>query len=107
MAARVVTPALHGRAALHSRAGRAPGGPMIGGKRICVVMPAYNAARTLEATSAEVDRTLVDDVILVDDASRDGTVPLARDLGLHHIVHPSNRGYGGNQKTCYREALAR
>jgi glycosyltransferase involved in cell wall biosynthesis len=80
---------------------------MIGGKRICVVMPAYNAARTLKATSAEVDRTLVDDVILVDDASRDTTVPVARELGLHHIVHPSNRGYGGNQKTCYREALAR
>jgi glycosyltransferase involved in cell wall biosynthesis len=80
---------------------------MIGGKRICVVMPAYNAARTLGATAAEIDRALVDDIILVDDASRDDTVPTAQELGIHHIVHPRNRGYGGNQKTCYREALAR
>jgi len=80
---------------------------MIGGKRVCVVMPAYNAAKTLGVTAAEIDRTLADDIILVDDASRDQTVPVAQELGLHHIVHPRNRGYGGNQKTCYREALSR
>jgi hypothetical protein len=70
-------------------------------------MPAYNAAKTLARTVAELDRTLVDDVIVVDDASSDGTVEIASALGLHHLVHPRNRGYGGNQKTCYREALAR
>jgi len=80
---------------------------MIAGKRVCVVMPAYNAAKTLRQTTAEIDRTLVDDVILVDDASKDETVAVARELGLHHVVHPINRGYGGNQKTCYAEALAR
>ncbi len=80
---------------------------MIGGKRVCVVMPAYNAASTLRRTTAEIDRTLVDDVLLVDDASKDETVAVARELGLHHVVHPRNRGYGGNQKTCYTEALAR
>jgi len=80
---------------------------MMSGKRICVVMPAYNAAKTLRKTYSEIDRTLVDDVILVDDASRDDTVAIARELGLHYIVHPKNRGYGGNQKTCYREALNR
>jgi glycosyltransferase involved in cell wall biosynthesis len=80
---------------------------MIAGKRVCVVMPAYNAARTLGATVAEIDRALVDDVILVDDASADGTIDVARELGLHYVRHPRNRGYGGNQKTCYREALAR
>lgn len=80
---------------------------MIGGKRVCVVMPAYNAATTLERTAAEIDRTVVDDIILVDDASPDDTVAVARRLGLHHVVHPRNRGYGGNQKTCYAEALAR
>lgn len=77
------------------------------GKRICVVMPAYNAAKTLEKTYSEIDRNVVDDIILVDDASRDDTVSVARELGLHFIVHPKNRGYGGNQKTCYREALSR
>jgi glycosyltransferase involved in cell wall biosynthesis len=80
---------------------------MIVGKRICVVMPAYNAARTLRRTVDELDRAVVDDVVLVDDASPDETVRVARDLGLHHLVHPRNRGYGGNQKTCYAEALAR
>lgn len=80
---------------------------MISGKRICVVMPAYNAGRTLAQTVAELDRTIADDVIVVDDASRDDTVAVARQLGLHAIVHPRNRGYGGNQKTCYTEALAR
>ncbi len=80
---------------------------MIHGKRVCVVMPAYNAGRTLERTAAEIDRTLVDDVLVVDDASRDDTAIVARRLGLACIVHPKNRGYGGNQKTCYREALLR
>jgi glycosyltransferase involved in cell wall biosynthesis len=70
-------------------------------------MPAYNAGRTLRQTTAEIDRKLIDDVILVDDASRDDTVKIAHELGLHYLVHPRNRGYGGNQKTCYAEALAR
>ena len=76
-------------------------------QKICVVMPAYNAERTLERTLHDLPSGWVDDVILVDDASRDGTVALAKSLGLHVLVHPQNRGYGGNQKTCYREALAR
>jgi glycosyltransferase involved in cell wall biosynthesis len=75
--------------------------------RIAVVMPAYNAERTLERTHADIPPGSVDDVILVDDASRDGTVEVARRLGLHVVEHPSNRGYGANQKTCYRTALAR
>jgi glycosyltransferase involved in cell wall biosynthesis len=80
---------------------------MILGKRVCVVMPAYNAGKTLAQTVAELDRAVADDVIVVDDASRDDTVAVARSLGVHHVVHPKNRGYGGNQKTCYTEALAR
>jgi glycosyltransferase involved in cell wall biosynthesis len=79
---------------------------MIDGKKIVVVMPAYNAEQTLERTVAEVP-ALVDEIILVDDHSRDGTADLARKLGLHTIRHEQNRGYGGNQKTCYREALLR
>lgn len=75
--------------------------------QICVVMPAYNAARTLERTVADLPAEWVDDVVVVDDASTDDTVAIARRLGLHTIVHPANRGYGANQKTCYREALAR
>ncbi|AGA31322.1 glycosyltransferase family 2 protein [Singulisphaera acidiphila] len=74
-------------------------------KKIVVVMPAYNAEATLVRTYQEIDRELVDEVILVDDQSRDQTVNIARDLGLHVLVHPKNRGYGGNQKTCYGEAL--
>ena len=80
---------------------------MIGDKRVCVVMPAYNAEKTLRRTVAEIDRGLVDDIILVDDQSKDQTVEVARELGLHTVVHERNRGYGGNQKTCYTEALAR
>jgi glycosyltransferase involved in cell wall biosynthesis len=76
-------------------------------RRICVVMPAYNAEKTLERTWRDLPMEWVDDVVVVDDASRDRTVEVARSLGLHTIVHPRNRGYGGNQKTCYREALAR
>jgi glycosyltransferase involved in cell wall biosynthesis len=79
---------------------------MIDGKKVVVVMPAYNAEQTLERTVAEVP-ALVDEIILVDDHSRDGTAALARKLGLHTIRHEQNRGYGGNQKTCYREALQR
>jgi glycosyltransferase involved in cell wall biosynthesis len=80
---------------------------MISGKRICVVMPAYNAEKTLLRTVQEIDRAVADDILLVDDQSRDATVRVARELGLHVIVHEKNRGYGGNQKTCYTEALAR
>jgi len=80
---------------------------VISGKKVCVVMPAFNAERTLRQTTAEIDRSVVDDVVLVDDASSDETVAVARELGLHQVVHPQNRGYGGNQKTCYIEALAR
>jgi glycosyltransferase involved in cell wall biosynthesis len=79
---------------------------MINGKRIVVVLPAYNAEKTLEATVRELP-DLVDDCILVDDKSRDQTVAVARRLGLQVIVHEQNRGYGGNQKTCYSAALAR
>ena len=70
-------------------------------------MPAYNAEKTLERTYHDLPFEWVDDVVLVDDASGDRTVEIARSLGLHVLVHPRNRGYGGNQKTCYREALAR
>jgi glycosyltransferase involved in cell wall biosynthesis len=76
-------------------------------RKVCVVMPAYNAEKTLEQTWRDLPLEWVDDVIVVDDASRDRTVEIARSLGLHVLVHPQNRGYGGNQKTCYREALAR
>ncbi len=74
-------------------------------KKVVVVMPAYNAARTLERTLADIPRDWVDEILLVDDQSRDGTVELARRLGLRVFVHDRNRGYGGNQKTCYTEAL--
>lgn len=79
---------------------------MIHGKRVVVVLPAYNAALTLERTVAELPRDVVDDILLVDDASRDDTVAVAERLGLRTVVHARNQGYGGNQKTCYREALA-
>jgi len=71
------------------------------------VLPAYNAEKTLEKTVRDIPAGCVDEIILVDDASRDGTAELARKLGLTTIVHPENRGYGGNQKTCYAEALKR
>jgi glycosyltransferase involved in cell wall biosynthesis len=79
---------------------------MINGKKIVVVLPAYNAEKTLEATVRELP-DLVDETILVDDYSSDETVALARRLGLSVHVHDRNRGYGGNQKTCYTQALAR
>ncbi len=80
---------------------------MLNGKRIVVVMPAYHAGRTLAATWRDLPREVVDDIIVVDDASDDDTVAVARSLALDVILHPRNTGYGGNQKTCYREALAR
>ena len=78
---------------------------MLCGKKVVVVMPAYNAAKTLAQTLAEVPREYVDEVVLVDDGSSDTTVAEATALGLVPVVHPRNRGYGGNQKTCYRAAL--
>jgi glycosyltransferase involved in cell wall biosynthesis len=78
---------------------------MLNGHRVVVVMPAYKAANTLRQTYDEIPRDVVDDVILVDDASPDRTVQIAQDLGLRVIVHERNSGYGANQKTCYREAL--
>jgi glycosyltransferase involved in cell wall biosynthesis len=74
-------------------------------KRVIVVMPAYNAARTLERTYADVPQESVDGIILVDDVSKDETVDIARQLGLDVIIHQQNLGYGGNQKTCYDAAL--
>lgn len=73
--------------------------------KVVVVMPAYNAARTIERTYREIPLDLVDEVIVTDDASHDETVEIARRLGLRTLVHERNRGYGGNQKTCYTEAL--
>lgn len=79
---------------------------MIRDKKVVVVLPAYNAAPTLRSTYHEIDFSIVDEVILVDDLSSDDTVPIARELGIRHIVeHPVNKGYGGNQKSCYDRAL--
>ncbi len=80
---------------------------MLNGKRVFVVMPAYNAARTLRQTCVELPRDVVDEVLVVDDRSSDSTVQLARELDLTTFVHHQNLGYGRNQKTCYREALRR
>ncbi len=78
---------------------------MIQGMKVVVVMPAYNAEKTLRQTVAEIDRDLVDEIVLVDDCSKDDTVRVAKELGLHIKVHDRNRGYGGNQKSCYKMAL--
>lgn len=78
---------------------------MLQGQRIAVVLPAYNAAATLEKTYRRIPGEVVDEILLVDDASSDETVSIARRLGIQTFVHPINRGYGGNQKTCYRESL--
>lgn len=79
---------------------------MVNGKKIVVVLPAYNASKTLEITYREIDFQIVDEVILVDDLSRDDTVEVAKRLGINHIiVHEQNKGYGGNQKSCYNKAL--
>ncbi len=80
---------------------------MLNNKKIIVVMPAFNAARTLAQTYREIPRDVVDDVLLVDDKSSDATVALAQEMGLTVFLHEKNLGYGGNQKTCYREALRR
>jgi len=76
-------------------------------KKVIIVMPAYNAARTLEKTVKDIPRGFPSEIILVDDQSKDRTVEIARDLGLTVILHQENKGYGGNQKTCYDEALRR
>jgi len=78
---------------------------MILGKKLVVVMPAYNAEKTLRQTYEELPHEYVDDVILVDDASRDSTAAIAHELGIRTIIHTENRGYGANQKSCYAEAL--
>jgi glycosyltransferase involved in cell wall biosynthesis len=79
---------------------------MINGKRVIVVMPAFRAAKTIELTWNALPRDIVDDVLLVDDASNDETVAIAKQLGIQVRVHAENRGYGANQKTCYETALA-
>lgn len=80
---------------------------MLNGKKIIVVFPAYNAEKTIADTYLEIPFDIVDDVILVDDCSRDNTVEVAEKLGIRHIVrHEKNKGYGGNQKTCYNTALS-
>ena len=78
---------------------------MINGKKILVIMPAYNAEKTLKQTYHDIPTAIVDDVLLVDDFSADKTVALAKALGIRTFVHDRNYGYGRNQKTCYREAL--
>jgi glycosyltransferase involved in cell wall biosynthesis len=80
---------------------------VIQGQKVAVVLPAYNASSTLRKTIEEIERDLIDDIIIVDDASTDDTIEVARSLGLDPIVHPLNQGYGGNQKTCYQAALER
>ena len=79
----------------------------MGKNKVVVVMPAYNAESTLEKTVNDIPEGVVDEVILVDDASKDNTVKIARKLGLTVIVHDKNMGYGANQKTCYDTALKR
>jgi len=80
---------------------------MIDRKKIIVVLPAYNAASTLEKTYLEIPFDIVDDVILVDDHSNDETLKVATNLGIRHIIeHEKNKGYGGNQKSCYSKALS-
>ena len=94
-------PLLAGGAVAHLDRGASPRG------KVVLVMPAYNAAGTLRQTWSDIPAGYVDEHILVDDASRDDTVTVARSLGIRVLEHTSNRGYGGNQKTCYREALER
>jgi glycosyltransferase involved in cell wall biosynthesis len=80
---------------------------MIAKNKVCVVLPAYNAAQTLQSTLADIATDIVDDIILVDDASTDDTVNVAKRLGIFTVAHHRNKGYGANQKTCYRTALER
>jgi glycosyltransferase involved in cell wall biosynthesis len=91
--------------ATEQRAAARPASAQTPGRRVVVVMPAYNAARTLERTYRDIPKELVERIILVDDVSKDDTVAIARQLGLHVIIHRQNLGYGGNQKTCYDAAL--
>lgn len=80
---------------------------MLNNKKVIVVMPAYNAEKTLRDTYSEIPFDIVDDVIIVDDCSKDKTIEVANDLGIRHIIkHEKNKGYGGNQKTCYDKALS-
>ena len=79
---------------------------MIANKKVVVVLPAYNAMHTLKQTYEEIPLDVVDDVVLVDDKSTDETIKVAEEIGIKHIVnHEQNRGYGGNQKSCYKTAL--
>jgi glycosyltransferase involved in cell wall biosynthesis len=79
---------------------------MINNKKLVVVLPAYNAALTLRQTYSEIPFDIVDEVVLVDDASKDATIDVAREVGIRHVIrHEKNKGYGGNQKTCYDKAL--
>lgn len=79
---------------------------MFNNKKIVVVLPAYNAEHTLKQTYNEIPFDIVDEVVLVDDASKDNTIKVAKELGIRHIIrHEKNKGYGGNQKTCYKKAL--
>ncbi len=78
---------------------------MLNGKKIVVIMPAFNAEKTLEKTYKEIPFEFVDDVVLVDDASQDRTIEVARRMGIRTVIHETNLGYGANQKTCYRTAL--
>jgi glycosyltransferase involved in cell wall biosynthesis len=78
---------------------------MINGKKVVVVMPAYNAARTLKKTFDEIPHAIVDEIILTDDGSSDETVAISKELGIKTFTHEKNLGYGANQKTCYRETL--
>ncbi len=73
---------------------------MINGKKVCVVMPAYNAEKTLQKTYDEIPKDIVDEIILTDDASKDKTADVAKKLGIKTFIHDKNKGYGGNQKTC-------
>src|SRR5512141_1909235 len=74
-------------------------------KKVIAVLPAYNAEKTLQATYDDIPKDWVDEILLVDDCSRDKTVELSQQLGIRTVVHKQNRGYGGNQKTCYRTAI--
>ena len=79
---------------------------MYNNKKVVVVLPAYNAANTIEKTIAEVPVDIVDDIVLVDDMSSDNTIEVAKSIGIKHIIqHTENKGYGGNQKSCYHKAL--
>jgi len=80
---------------------------MLEGKKIIVVMPAYNAEKTLKKTYEDIPKEIVDEVLVTDDCSKDGTIEVAKSLGIRVFAHKENKGYGGNQKTCYKEALVK